>query len=410
MFQGNIKIAVAAIRSSRWRSMLTTLGIVIGIVSVVTTVSLGEGIKRQVVGQINRLGSDLIIVRPGKTVSRDASGNIQHINLSSSYGFGSGSLVEKDIETIGKTSGVKDYSPISLVTGVPKHESDTYNSGIVLGANASIFDILGQKIEFGGAFTQDEEHRNAAVIGKRVAEQLLKENVPIGLTINIRGEEFVVRGIFDEFTSSPLNLGTDLNKAIIIPYPMSKQLMAGNNQLVQVLVRPADSKKSKETIGAINQNLLDQHQGQDDFTVLRQDENLTVTSDVLNILTAFISGIAAISLLVGGIGIMNIMLVSVTERTREIGIRKALGATNRQILGQFLVEATALSVSGGIVGVIVAVVTNIIIRLSTNLRPVITWEIVVVATLVSVAVGIIFGITPAVKAARKDPIEALRYE
>lgn len=410
MARGNLKMALKALKTSKWRSFLTMFGIIIGIVSVITTVSLGVGIKQQVVGQINHIGDDLISVRPGKTIVRDKNGSITHINVSANYGFGNGSLTEGDITAIKKTVGVSSVSPISLVTGTPKNDSTSYDPGFVLGTSSALPDLLRQKIEFGDFFSSAEEQRHVAVIGKRVAEKLFQENVPIGMSVTIRGQEFIIRGIFEEFKSSPLNLGIDLNKAVFIPYPQAKVLMSGNNQIVQVLARPDRPNNAKETIAGINENLHNLHQNQDDFTVLKQDENLTVTSDILNLLTGFIAAIAAISLLVGGIGIMNIMLVSVSERTREIGIRKAVGATNRQVLGQFLAEATVLSCVGGITGVIFALVVNFLIRIGTNFKPVITWQVVLIATGVSILVGIIFGIAPAAKAARKDPIDALRYE
>jgi putative ABC transport system permease protein len=163
-------------------------------------------------------------------------------------------------------------------------------------------------------------------------------------------------------------------------------------------------------VDAIHAALLKNHGGQEDFTVLKQDESLAVANTILNLITGLIAGIAAISLIVGGIGIMNIMLVSVIERTREIGIRKAIGATNRQILSQFMVESLVLSVVGAILGVLISIMVNYLIRIATTLTPVITLPIMVISVAVSIMVGLIFGITPALKAARKDPIEALRYE
>ena len=178
--------------------------------------------------------------------------------------------------------------------------------------------------------------------------------------------------------------------------------------MVRVLARPQNPKNAGDLAKQITASIKDSHGGQDDTTVLLQSENLQVTSSVLDKLTGFIAAIAAISLVVGGIGIMNIMLVSVSERTREIGVRKAVGATNRQIRNQFMAEAIVLSVLGGIVGIIASFVLNFLIRVTTDLTPVITWPVVLVAAVVSVSVGIIFGTIPAVKAARKDPIDALR--
>jgi putative ABC transport system permease protein len=179
---------------------------------------------------------------------------------------------------------------------------------------------------------------------------------------------------------------------------------------VRIFVKPAPGENIDQLIPTLNQKLTDAHGGQQDITVLRQSENLTITDQVLQLLTKLIGGIAAISLVVGGIGIMNIMLVSVSERTYEIGIRKAVGATNRQIRNQFMAEAITLSLVGGTLGVIVSFIVNFVLKVATNFHPVITWPVVAIASGFCLAAGIIFGTIPAVKAARKDPIQALRGE
>ncbi len=410
MWGGNVKTALAALRSAKWRSVLTMFGIVIGIVSVVTTVSLGEGVKQQIVGQINVLGKDLLTVRPGKIVERDSSGKITRVNLSSNLGFGSGSLSDQDVQAIQQVESVKLSSPLGFISTPARSDSNQLDGSFVLGVSHDYPTLIQQKLEFGNFFSEGESQRHVAVIGKRVAEKLFQENAPIGMTLKIRGEEYVVRGVFEEFAPNILNANNDFNKAVFIPYPTAKQLAGGNLQIVEVLARPRDPSQVDHVLGSINQSLSNLRGGDSDFTILKQDENLSVTSNILNLLTGLIAGVAAISLLVGGIGIMNIMLVSVSERTKEIGIRKAIGATNRQILAQFLTEATVLSVCGAIIGIALSFICNYLIRITTDIKPVINWQIVLIATGVSLAVGIIFGLTPAYKAARKDPIDALRYE
>lgn len=410
MFRGNLKMAFGSLKSARWRSLLTMFGIIVGVVSVVTTVSLGEGIKHQLLGQIAHSGTDLITIRPGKIVSRDSSGVIQKVNLAYAYSFGGGSLSEGDISAVAQTNNVKQSSPVGLLAAGVKYGDQSYDDGVVLGTNEQIPGLLQQKVEFGSYFSNGESKRNVAVIGKRVAEQLFKENVPVGMTMSIRGQDFVVRGVFEEFGANPLGVNVDLNKAIFIPYSVSKDLNGGSVQVVQVLAKPSKPDKANDVVKALTKNLAAMHFGQEDVTILRSDENLSVTNSMLNLLTAFIAGIAGISLLVGGVGIMNIMLASVSERTHEIGIRKAIGATNKQIRSQFLTEAVILSLVGSILGVVLSLVANFGIRISTNLKPVITWPVMVLAAGVSIAVGVIFGITPAIKASRKDPIDSLRHE
>ena len=410
MLGGNVKMAVMALKTSKGRSLLTMFGVIIGIVSVVTTVSLGEGIKQQIVGQINRLGSDLITIRPGNLVTRDSKGNITKVNAVDGLGFGNGSLSLKDLQVIQKTRGVGEVVPIAQVNGNVVVDGHEYTNYTIIGTNQDLPSMIKQTLAYGAFFTADENHRQVAIIGRNVATDLFGEEAPIGLVLTIRGQEYVVRGVFDRFTSSPLPLGPNFNDAIFIPYQTATADTNAGSQLVQVLVRPNNKDAANATIASLNSNLYQTHGQQNDFTVLKQDENLSVTNDILNLFTAFVAGIGAISLLVGGIGIVNIMFVAVTERTREIGIRKAVGATNRQILGQFLIEATVLSFVGGIIGVILSFVIAVLIRLFSDMQPVISWQVVLLASGVALLVGIIFGITPAIKAARKDPIEALRYE
>ena len=410
MVHGNIKMAFGSLRTARLRSLMTMFGIIVGVVSVVTTVSLGEGIKHQLVGQIRHSGTDLITIRPGKIVTRDTSGAIQKVNPTYAFSFGNGTLNDNDVVTVAQTSNVSMSSPVSLLSASVKYGEQQFDDGLVLGSNEQLPELLQQKVEFGTFFTSGETKRHVAVIGKRVAEQLFKENVPIGMSMTIRGEDFVVRGVFEEFGANPLGVNADLNKAVIIPYETTKELNSGSVQIVQVLAKPSAPSQTKEVVKAISANLLTTHKGQEDVTVLQADENLAVTNSMLNLLTSFIAGIAGISLLVGGVGIMNIMLASVSERTREIGIRKAIGATNRQIRGQFLTEAIILSLAGAIIGVVLSLLANFVIRITTNLKPVITWPVMVIAVGVAIVVGVIFGIAPAIRASRKDPIESLRHE
>jgi putative ABC transport system permease protein len=203
---------------------------------------------------------------------------------------------------------------------------------------------------------------------------------------------------------------TDFNSAVFIPFSSAKELGAGRTNILQILVKAKNPDKLDLAVADIHKALLKSHHNQENFTILKQYELLDIANGAVNIITSFISGIAAISLLVGGIGIMDIMLVSVSERTREIGIRKAVGATNRQILAQFLVEGMALSIGGGLIGIIAALIIYAGLQIYTNLQPVITIPIVVLAVSVSVLVGIVFSVAPALKAARKDPINALRGE
>jgi putative ABC transport system permease protein len=405
MWRNNLKLAWASLKSAKWRSFLTMLGIIIGVVSVVTTVSIGEGVKRQITDQINQLGSDLITVRPGKVVNRDERGHVTGYNLIGL--MGSGNLNEADWQGMQKNKNAKLVIPMNLVPGALKTQEREYSEGFVIGAPEGVPEVLNQELAF-GSFYKDSDSKDAAVIGKRIAERLFQENVPVGKSFEFRGRNFIVRGVFDEFSTSPLTPATDYNNAVFIHYNISKELVGGQTHIYQILLKPTEPKNAARLARDIQGGLRAARGGQEDFTVLRQDENLALAGEVLNLLTAMIAAVAGVSLLVGGIGIMNIMLVSVSERTHEIGIRKAVGATNQQILSQFILEAGVLGFVGGTLGAIFSLLVNYLLRIFTELQPVITLPVVLIATLVSLIVGVVFGATPALRAARKDPIEALR--
>lgn len=409
LFGTNTRMAMQSIRTNKMRSFLTMVGIIIGVSSVIMTVSLGEGFRRQVADTNQTDNPKLVTVRSGKIATRDNKGEITDVNFLAA--FGSNSLTEKDYEALQKLPEASAVVPLSTISGIATNfEDESYDDGTIIASTGRLPEVLGQKVVYGSFFDDNTTGRNVAIIGQRVAEDLFQENVPLGKLITIRGQDFIVGGIFDEFKSNPLSNVTDLNKAVFISYQMAKNITGGNPAIYQFMLLPKDSSSPQQLADATHNVLLANHGRQEDFTVLQASETELVARGTVTIATAFIAGIAAISLVVGGIGIMNIMFVNVTERTREIGVRKSLGATNRQIYSQFLIEAAVISFVGGLFGVGIALLGTGILRVTTELQPAITWQIVVIATGVSALVGIVFGTAPAVKAARKDPIESLRYE
>jgi len=406
--RGHFKAGIDSLRGSKWRNFWTMLGVIIGVASVITIVGIGEGIKQQITGQIHRLGKDLITVRPATIQSSGDTANA-NLNLLSGVNI-TGSLRAADVTTIVKTKGISATVPLSAVTSDVKGENGAYRDGLVIGTTSDLPRLLNQSMAYGAFLNSEDIGVRAAVLGQHAADAMFNEDVPLGSVFTIRGEQFIVRGIFNDFAATPLSEEASFNNAIFIPYDVAQTLTNNTASTYEILAKPVRSNETGQVVKSLEQRLKRAHGGQTDFQVLQQNQNLKSSNSIVDLLTKLISGVAAISLLVGGIGIMNVMLVSVTERMHEIGIRKAIGATNRQILSQFIIEASVLSLSGGVIGIGVAFAIDLGLRMFTNLQPVISWQIVVIATGVSLAVGIIFGTIPALTAARKDPIDALRSQ
>lgn len=405
---GHVKAGIDSVRGAKWRNFWTMLGVIIGVASVITIVGIGEGIKQQISGQIHHLGKDLITVRPATI---HAAGDTANANLNLLSGVTiTGSLHDTDVNTIAKTKGISATVPLSAVAGDIKGENGAYRDGLVIGTTADLPSLLNQSMAYGAFLTNEDIGLHAAVLGAHAASAMFNEDVPLGSEFSIHGQQFIVRGIFNDFSATPLSEEAAFNNAIFIPYDIAQSLTGNTSSTYEILAKPTHSGQTGQVVTALQSRLKEAHGGQTDFVILQQNQNLAANNSIVDLLTKLISGVAAISLLVGGIGIMNVMLVSVTERMHEIGIRKAIGATNRQILSQFIIESSVLSLSGGIIGIGVAFAVDLGLRLFTNLQPAISWQIVVVATGVSLAIGIIFGTIPALKAARKDPIDALRPE
>ncbi|HET8991907.1 MAG TPA: ABC transporter permease [Candidatus Saccharimonadales bacterium] len=402
----NLKAGISTLKTSKGRSFGIMLGIIIGVMSVITILAIGDGIKNQISGQIHKYGQNVITIKPAQ-LTFGSSGNAALASISVLD-----PLTNKDINTVSKVNGVSAVAPLTLVPGSPKGDYGAYHQGFVIGTNPSLPSLINQSLAYGNFFSDSNNNNGdyVAVLGQNAADAMFKENVPLGSSFTFHGQTFVVDGIFNTFNSAPLSQQANFNNAIFIPNSIAESLTNNTAPTYEILARSAVTNQTNITAKNIASALNDAHGGASNLTVNTDSQDLSNNNSIINLTTGLVAGVAAISLLVAGIGIMNVMLVSVSERVREIGIRKAVGATNRQIRSQFIAEATFLSLSGALIGIALSFVIELFMRLLTSLTPTITWQSVVIVTGVSVLVGIVFGTVPAIKASRKDPIEALRAE
>jgi putative ABC transport system permease protein len=401
-------MAITGVKSSKWRSFLTMLGIITGIIAVVAVVGIGQGVKRQIAGTLNHFGEDLIIVRPahtGKNSSLSPSQSDVIFGMSSAI-----NLSNADADLVHKAPDVKLSAPLGVVPGTLEVAGKAVKNTKVLSAGADVPQLLGQKLAYGDFWTNIDEDAHYAVLGQKAAYSLFDEPVPLGKSFTFRGQSFQVRGVFEPFAKIPFSPTASFDNVVFVPYKTAAQLTNNSAGPYVILAKPENASRLHDAIDSIQNRLIDAHGGERDFSVLESRQSLESGNGVIHLLSMWIFAVAAISLLMGGVGIMNIMLLVVTERMHEIGVRKAVGASGRQILGQFILEATVLSVVGGVIGILLSTGVIGLLRLYTDLDPVISWTAIGIAAGVSIAIGIIFGAIPAFKAARKDPIEALRHE
>ena len=404
MFFENLKIATIAIWANKMRSILTVLGVMIGVAAVIAVVSIVQGFQHKIAGDLNEIGAGFIEVFP----QGDRKNPFDTPELT----------VEDAMAVRRQTTSIRDFTPIFIVSGETKYR-DLRHRVQIYAVNRSYPEILNHFVEFGRFFTpvDDEQKKRVCVIGTEVATQLELGADPIGKLIQIDANTFTIIGVMEKRGGS---FGNNQDDLVIIPFSTAGVIYGSENMRTLVLAfqmqENADLELAKEQV---RDTLRTRHRLQkgepDDFQILAQEEILETVSTVLGSVTMILGGVVAIALLVGGIGIMNIMLVSVTERTREIGIRKSLGARRRDVLIQFLIEAIALSGLGGIVGIIggflLANLARFVIGRWTEIPAVHTpFAAIAGAFLFCAVIGIIFGIYPAAKASKLDPIEALRYE
>jgi len=406
-FSENIKIAFQSLFLNKLRSALTMLGIIIGVGAVVAIMSIGTGAQDSVIKSIQGIGSNLVIVMPG---SRD--NDMGAMNQFSSSG--QESLKLQDIEAIQKyAKHIEGVIPVILSAAPAVYMNKGSNVSIYASSEEAV-DVYNFEIETGKFFSKGDvaNSANVAVLGKTVKDKLFGDADPIGKSIKIMGKNFKIIGTVKSKGTN--TFGQDQDNTIAIPITTAMNKLYGQNYVNLIMAKTADEKEMDIASEEITRILKKQHGikagEKNDFSIQSQTEILNTLSAVTNIFTIAISGIAAISLLVGGIGIMNIMLVSVTERTREIGIRKAVGAKNKDILTQFLTESVVLSLTGGLMGIFFAYIISILLNRYSPISTTISFFSIALAISFSTFVGLFFGIYPAMRAARLNPIEALRHE
>ena len=396
---------------NRMRSFLTLLGIVIGITAIILVMSLGQGAQNLILSQIQSMGPKVIAIAPGR----------QPKGIADMLSTFTDSLKEKDIEELKKKNNVPhlaDIMPIVFGSQTAVFENNAYRPTIlgVTGLFTKIYNIYPNQ---GRIFTDEEikGYADGVIIGSKVKTQLFGNDDALGQRIKIKGKNFRIIGIFPK-TGQVSFLNFD--DIAVIPYTTAQQYIFGIKYFNRIVIEADSEENVNRTVEDIKITLRNNHNitdsSKDDFFVETQAEALKMVGAITDIFTLFLAAIAAISLFVGGIGIMNIMLVSVTERTREIGLRKALGATGKNIMTQFLLEAIILTTAGGIIGIALGVFLSFIISFILGRYLALAWQFVIpvgaiiLGLGVSTLIGLVFGIYPARKASRKSPIEALRYE
>jgi putative ABC transport system permease protein len=403
------RVALRALMRNKTRSFLTMLGVIIGVSAVIAMVAIGEGAKARVEETFAAMGSNLLIVMPGTSTTGGARG-----------GFGSlPTLTWEDMKEIENGIQTVRYVAPVLRSSQQVMSEDSNWTTQVYGTTPEYFDIRNWRMDKGARFTQSDVDSQAkvAVLGQTVVDKIFGPNVdPVGQLVRIRNIPFQVVAVMEKKGQSPM--GQDYDDGVCIPYTTFRsKIQGGSNVYItggSIMVGATSPDMTARAQAQISSLLRDRHHLQqgvdDDFSIRNLQEIANAQQEGANVLSTLLAAIAAVSLLVGGIGIMNIMLVSVTERTREIGVRMAVGATPMNILAQFLVEALSLSAVGGFIGVVLGVLGAQRLAARFSWPMLIRPDIIIISLVFSGLVGIVFGLYPAQKASRLDPIDALRYE
>ncbi len=409
----SLRIAIRALAANKLRSILTMLGTIIGVAAVLTLMSVGQGVEQYVTAQFSSIGTNLLFIAPGQISDGPASQRVP----------GSSTLTMSDVNALAEPNRIPNVAAVAPeITGQADVSRGGRSLSLQISGTTPDYTVTRSWQPVMGSFLSETDvvdRARVVVLGSSVYERLFDPGeYPIDQTIQINNLVFRVIGVMEEKGGSAFGSMDDI---VFMPFTTAQDRLfrrrttSGDYRVSVIYVSVATAEAMSQVQEDITQLLRERHRisylNEDDFTVINQADLITIFGDILGALTLFLGSIAGISLLVGGIGIMNIMLVSVTERTREIGLRKAVGAKRRDILGQFLLEAVTLSFTGGLLGIAIGVSgAQLISRFQEGFSAVVTLDVILIAVLFSLAVGLFFGIYPAHRASRLNPIDALRYE
>ena len=403
MYKESFLMAWASLVANKLRSLLTMLGIIIGVAAVIALVSIGNGVKQDIEDSISSLGSNLLVVLPGAPRTpgaRPSQGSMKSLKIS-------------DYEAIAKLEGVKAASPMTNGSYVVIYQNKNWTTSVA-GVNSNFQDVNNWTMTSGRFFSDKnvQNRERVAVVGQTVVKNLFADEDPVGKEIRVKNIPFRVIGVLKSKGNG--TMGNDQDDTVLIPYTTSMERVEGIDYLRRVYVVSKDD-ESIDRLQADIENLLRvrhniKDTNLDDFNIQNMKSIMETVAQTTGTFTLFLGAVAAISLVVGGIGIMNIMLVSVTERTREIGVRKALGATYSVIVTQFLIEAVVISLMGGFIGIAFGIGASKVIGMVSGMSTIVSVPTIIMSFAFSMAIGLIFGIYPARKAAKLNPIDALHYE